>query len=594
VIVAAIAIISIVFLVFQDVGNADFLHWDDDGYILNNELIKNLGIVDIGKMFTTFYFANWHPLTWLSHAIDIQLFGYNPAAHHMVNLALHSINSVLVFYLTLLIVNLYVTNSEANNEFAKFYKWIIFISFLTSLWFAIHPLRIESFAWVSERKDILCAFFALSSTIFYLHRFKYPKRSRIFFLCSFAMFVMAIMSKGMAVTLPIVFLLLDLVPGLRFSYPFTSLKSVVSHAETRMVFLEKLPFLLVSTIAGLLVIFAQQDAGAVKSVESLGFGIRLLNGVNSIFVYISKTIFPLHLLPIYPYPNHVFSLNVISVIQILGLATFLGFVIYKSKKGNPGYLLLTLIYVVLLMPVLGILQVGEQPHADRYSYLPTIPLFIGLAVIFVKYAGEYPSSISKFRLGKLLSILIISVLIVISMFRSISYVKVWRDDFTIWSYVINNSAKPAVIAYNNLGARLKDEKDYEQAKVILEKGIENYPENGALYNNIRSLYEVTAQYSNAIHLIDNLIDANGPSAIYVADKSHYFILQNDCVKAKELLLDGINQYPDSTQLKYQVAYCYAKEKQYLTAIAYLNEILELNPNNQKAVNLRKEIVQLYR
>jgi hypothetical protein len=581
-----------VFLLFIDVRHAEFLHWDDDGYIQNNYLIKSPGSSEIGKMFTAGYFANWHPITWLSHALDIHLFGYDPGAHHIVNLVIHSLNAVLLFVLIITVVDIRLLRSHHPNNKPVAIKAIIISAFLASLWFSVHPLRIESFAWVSERKDVLCAFFVLLSTILYLNRFKNPQKSLLFYWGSFLAFVLAVMSKGMAVTLPIVFVLVDLLPGFRFMPLTLEWKLLLYSRELQTSVLEKIPFLIVSLVGGILVFLAQQDAGAVKNIESLSTHIRLLNAVNSIFVYISKTIFPVHLLPIYPYPDHVDSFNIRSISQLIAITVFLCFAGYKAKKGSPSYLLVSLMYLFLLLPILGILQVGEQPYADRYSYLPTLPFFVVIAIFLVRYSGKPRIAIGGLNLGKNFPSIVVGIFVLIAVIRSSSYMHVWRDDFTIWSYVINNSAKPAVVAYNNLGGRYKDEGQYQYAEKILKMGIERYPENGALYSNLRQLFEITYQYRKAIKLIERLETINGSSPVYTADKSHFYIRQGNCAKALEIVNKNINNHRTVTQLKYQAAYCLAKNHQYTQALNMLQAVLDSDPEYYGARKLRTEILSL--
>lgn len=592
VIAAAIMLFSFVFLFFNDVRHADFLHWDDDAYILKNDLVKSLDFVSIRNLFTTFYFANWHPVTWLSHAIDIRLFGYNPSAHHIVNLIFHSFNAVLLFVLTLIVIKIYTQSEEIGKKDGRLYWQAILLAFITSFWFAIHPLRIESFAWVSERKDVLCAFFALLATIFYLYRFIHPEKSKLFYILCFMAFVMAVMSKAMAVTLPIVLFLLDMFPAFRLHSSFSSWRNLLADKEFKNAIFEKIPFILVSIVASIIVFFAQLDAGAVKSIETVDYDVRFLNATNTIFVYLAKTILPTHLLPIYPYPEHVFSLNLLSVSQLIALVMCLCFLIYKAIKGSPVYLLVSLTYLILLSPVLGLVQIGEQAYADRYSYIPTLPLFITLAVVLLKCVEKPDLPLLRYRMVRVIPFVLVSILIAVSLNRADDYLEVWRDDRSIWSYVINYSAKPAVVAYNNLGARYKDEQQYKEAEKILKMGIDRYPENKSLYGNMRSLYQLTGNYKAAIEFIDELRRINGDSEVYLVDRIHFQIEQGVFDSALELALEGVERYQHSIQLKYQAAFCYAAMGKYNLADHYLDDILESNHEYPQAILLKKEIAAL--
>jgi len=589
---AAMALFAVVFWWFHDVMHWDFLHWDDDDYIAKNPYITRLTVSNIAKLFTTFYAANWHPVTWLSHALDIALFGKHPAGPHTVNLILHCVNTVLLFVLTITVLVLFFQQQLAQGQLKNSYRKLIVVALLTSLWFGIHPLRVESFAWISERKDVLCLLFVLLSTIFYLFRFLYPHRNRQNFITSFVFFMLAVMSKGMAVTLPIILLALDVFPGITHRFENFDLGNVIRSKTFRVCVYEKIPYLLVSLTAGILIILAQHDAGAIKSIESINPGIRLLNAANSLFVYLSKTLLPTQLLPIYPYPEHVQSLNVMSFTQVAVVLTLIGVSIYLALRRKPQLLLFVAIYIVLLAPVLGLLQVGEQPYADRYSYLPTLPFYIVIAVLMTKITITSRNNSRGNSIKIFAAYLIIGIFIIGAMLRSTSYVKIWQNDFTLWSYVINNSKTPAIVAYNNLGVRYKDEKNFAEAEKILLMGMERYPKNGALYGNLRTVYELTRQYQKELALVEKLEKISGSSKVYYMDKAHAYIQMHRYSDALAVLRPAIEAYPDNEQLQYQAAYCHAELGQYDKSLKLLNGELLRNTNSVPIIELRKKITAL--
>jgi protein O-mannosyl-transferase len=344
-------------LIYLPVRVAGFVY-DDRNYLVNNPIVrKGLTWPGVGWAFTSFDAANWHPLTWLSHMLDCQLFGMNPGAQHIVNVLFHTANSLL---LLLLLVRL--TGRLGPSA-------------LVAALFAWHPLHVESVAWIAERKDVLSTFFALLSLLAY-ERFAREKPaagklkwSRNYCL-ALVFFALALMAKPMPVTLPFVFLLLDCWPLGRIStsqFQFPVFLRLVR---------EKWPFFVLSIASGVVTVLAQQHGEAVRTLEQVSLAIRFENTFVAFALYLWKTVWPVKLAVYYPLPDQISPLAVavsFAVLLAISLAVWL------PRKTCPCLLVGWLWFVGTLVPVIGLVQVGSQALADRYSYFPLIGVFIAIA-----------------------------------------------------------------------------------------------------------------------------------------------------------------------------------------------------------------------
>ena len=307
----------------------------------------NLG--NVVWAFTSFHEANWHPLTWLSHMADCQLFGLNSGPHHLVNVALHAANVLLLFWLL----------QRATGA--------VWRSFFVAALFAVHPLNVETVAWVAERKSLLCTLFSLLTIAAYGWYVRRPDWKK--YLVVVVAFALALMSKPMAVSLPLVLLLLDYWPLERYEdLPFRRKWVRLS--------LEKLPLLLMSAASSAVTMVAQRSGGAVADASVLPLSVRLENAIVSYVAYIGKTVWPAKLAVFYPHPEHSLPWSdVIAAAVILVAITMAVLYFHRARYLAVGWFL----FVITLIPVIGIVQVGRQAMADRYAYVPCIGLFIIIA-----------------------------------------------------------------------------------------------------------------------------------------------------------------------------------------------------------------------
>ena len=348
----------ITLLIYLPVRTAGFVY-DDYDYLVNNTTVqKGLNWAGVQWAFTTLHSANWHPLTWLSHMLDCQLFGLNPGAQHVVNVLIHCANAILLLLLMF----------RLTGEL-----WPA--AFVAAL-FAWHPLHVESVAWIAERKDVLSTFFALLALLAYAQYAKSrpggvgkTKPPREFFL-ALLFFGLALLAKPMPVTLPFVFLLLDLWPLQRIS-----ISKFQPAAFSRLV-REKWPFFLLSAASCVVTLFAQQHGDAVRTLQQVSLAQRLENTPVAYALYLWKMLWPANLAVLYPLPDEIplpvlaISLAVLAVISIAA---------WLRRKSSPYLLVGWLWFLGTLVPVIGLVQAGSAALADRYTYFPLIGVFIAIA-----------------------------------------------------------------------------------------------------------------------------------------------------------------------------------------------------------------------
>ena len=360
VILVVLCLILSIVVVYIKVQKFDFVGYDDELYVTQNPIVqKGISPEGIKWAFTTFHSANWHPLTWISHMLDCELYGLNPTGHHWTNIEFHVANTVLLFFILF------------NMTGALWQS-----AFVAAL-FALHPLHVESVAWISERKDVLSTFFGLLSIVAYC---RYVKRSSAkYYLMVLILFCLGLMAKPMLVTMPLILLLLDYWPLKRFQlhgdFPLRSDKPKDDAVRRNYrIILEKIPLLILAVISCIITFFAQKSEGAVKPIWALPLKYRIENALVSYVKYILKAIWPQKLAVFYPHPG-----NTLPWWQILGAALLIisaGYGALRAARKYPYIPVGLFWFLGTLVPVIGLVQVGNQAMADRYTYIPLIGMFI--------------------------------------------------------------------------------------------------------------------------------------------------------------------------------------------------------------------------
>ena len=394
---------------YRQLTECDFISFDDNLYVTENRQVQSgITIEGIVWAFTTFYAGNWHPITWLSHMLDCELYGLNPMGHHWTNLLFHMANTLILFLI-----------------FQKMTGAIWKSAFVAAL-FAIHPLHVESVAWVAERKDVLSALFSLLIIIAYYRYVNIPNISNYLLIILFLS--LGLMAKPMLVTMPFVLLLLDFWPLKRLNLSLQGSQT----SNLMPLIQEKIPLFILVTVSIILTFLAQQSRGAVQSLELTPINYRIANALIAYSDYLIKAIWPHNLSVFYPHLgiNQPIWKVVSSTLFLIGTC----FLAIKGSKKYPYILVGLLWYIITLVPVIGLIQVGAQSMADRYTYIPLTGLFI----IFTWGMHDLLSKNERY----LNSILSLSAVIIISALSLISFnqVKHWKNNKK-WPYYNNGCWK---------------------------------------------------------------------------------------------------------------------------------------------------------
>jgi Flp pilus assembly protein TadD len=450
-----------------------FVNWDDNDYVYNNPNMKTAPVDFLVWAFSTSRTGNWHPFTWLSLRGDYAFWRLDPMGYHLSGVLLHGLNTMLV----VLLAGVLLKRGLPSQKGA-----VLFGASVVGVIFGLHPFHVESVAWISERKDVLYAFFWLISLLAYTGYTSAPsvKQRRFLFLLCFISFALSALSKPMAVTLPVVLLILDYYPFRRFDQ-----KSIF----IKVALLEKLPFFLLSGALSLVTIVVQKQEGAVMAIDYLSLWARLAGAVKALGFYLAKTVWPTGLVPFYPLDPAISLLaweNMLSLIVILSITA----VSVKLWRRVPLFIAAWCYFLITLLPVLGIIQVGSQAMADRYMYLPMAgPLMI------IGAAGAI-----TWKKGGLVRYLFLLFFIFFSVSISVTTVKqisVWRNSVSLWEYVISKKPEATLahidlgLAYNKQG---RTEDAINQFQVALQINFDNAP----VHNHLGLAYKKQGRTEDAI------------------------------------------------------------------------------------------------
>ncbi len=454
--------------------NSAFVNYDDPAYVTSNaHVLQGLSRKNFVWAWTATVEANWHPLTWISHMADVQMFGTNPGGHHAVSVVLHALNVVVLFFVLRL----------ATRQ--------VLASALVAALFAVHPLNVECVAWVAERKSLLSMLLLVLT--FAAYGWYVQRRSVGRYVAVVLLFALGLAAKPMIVTLPLLLLLWDCWPLRRLASD-----SDAQSATLFQLIVEKIPLLALSAASSWITLYAQRAGGALGNRELLPLSQRVANALYSYCIYIGKGIWPTGLAVFYPHPEG--SLAVWKVVAAAILLIAITALAWRYRKGQPYFLAGWLWYLVAMIPMIGVVQVGRQAMADRYAYLPFVGLFViaawGGAELFARL------KLSGFAAGAVASALLI---IYASMaFLQINY---WHSSVTVFSHALAVTSRNG-IAEDNLGTALMEMGRPDLAMPHFEAAAEFIPQLSTAHYNLgvleqqqnhtdaaRHEYELALQYS---------------------------------------------------------------------------------------------------
>ena len=502
---------AIIWAVFGQTLHFGFVNFDDDTYVYENpEVSQGLTLRGIVWAFTHFHSFNWHPLTWISHMLDCQFYGLNPGGHHLTNVLLHTTATILLF-----LILRQMTGALWRSAFV-------------AAVFAIHPLRAESVAWVAERKDVLSGVFFMLTIGAYMGYAR--KRSIPDYCLMIFLFTLGLMCKPMLVTLPVVLLLLDY-------WPLKRLSEFGPQVFFRLV-AEKIPLLALAAASCALTFFAQAEA--IKSFDQISLPLRAGNAVISYATYLGQMFWPSNLVVLYPFPSHGEAILKISLASIVLFS--ISAVAFVLRKKRPYLLVGWLWYLVMLLPVIGIFQVGTQAHADRYTYLPQIGLCLMLAWAALDLFAHW-------RFRRVLFAGVSAIILTALIFCTRAQVSYWRNSESLWTHALVCTSDN-FIAHNNLGTAL------------LEKGKVN---------------NAIAQYQLALKIRPDYADAHGNLGSA--------LLQLGNVDAAIIHLQSALQInPNNADAQNNLGNALLQKGNTDEAITHLRTALQINPGNVEARN----------
>ncbi len=564
--------------VFWRVTGHEFLNYDDGVYAAENPYVLG-GLTSQGLVwaFKTFCAGNWHPLTWVSLMLDAAVFGREPFGFHLMNLIFHLANVLLLFLLL---------NRMTHRPWRS--------AFVAAL-FAIHPLHVESVAWLPERKDVLSTFFGLLAILAYVGYVRRPSWGR--YVPILLLFALSLMAKPMLVTLPILLLLLDYWPLRR-----SDQSSVISnqsgkagpstkHQAPWIFVLEKGPLFVLSAGSCVVAYIAQHASGAMANLDRIPVGLRIGNALESYVNYALKTVYPAKLAVFYPYPR---SLDLFGVFGAAGLLIATTVLVMCAARTRPYLAFGWVWYVVSLLPVIGLVQVGAQAMADRYTYVPLIGLFImiawGIPELMVKWSnGQTVESSSPINhqpstINHCLPLIVVALAVVAAFsVRSYRQVSFWQDNRALFGHAIEVT-KDNYLAHHNLGVALFQDGDLEGAKEHFAKAVRIRPEHtpaqcalGTVLMQTGRPKEAMRHLSEAVRLDNNLSDAHNSLGLLLAAQGR----PKEAIAHYEQALRIEPQNPDT---HFNMAAALAASRELPQAAEQYAEALRLRPNDAEAHN----------
>ncbi len=563
---------------YEPMRHNSFVDYDDVDYITQNtQVLGGLTAEGFVWAFTeTDRTANWHPLTWLSHMLDVQLFGANPLAHHSVNLLLHLANTLLLFWI------FYRVTGAA---------WP---SFFIAAVFALHPLHVESVAWASERKDVLSGLFWMLTILTYIFYAEKPGILR--YLAVVLCFILGLMAKPMLVTLPFVLLLLDYWPLERFA-----LKPPIQMRPLGRLLAEKIPLFVLSAASCVVTFMVQQHAGAMRRGENYSLLTRLSNAAAAYMGYIGKFFYPVKLAVLYPHPGNTLPLwQPLAAIATILVITVAVFILGIRKR----YLLIGwLWYLGTLVPVIGLVQVGSQAMADRYTYLP----IIGLCVMLAWGVREL---VSKWKYGHVAVGVLISVTLAAMTLGTRHQAAFWKDTLSLYKHTLDVTENNFVIhgnygdtlrergdlgaavdhletalrirpdyvgAMNNLGMALRSQGKIDEAFTQWRKAIQLAPFHPQINANMGVNLTIQGRYDEAIPYLKTILQTNPdfPNICFILGEA--YARKGDSVSACGYYMAELKNKPDNLSALHGLALSYAQQGRIKEAVDQWNRVLLLDP-----------------
>jgi len=533
------------------------LEWDDTLNLVKNTHIHTLDLSSLIWLLTTHYRGPYEPLTWLSWNVDYLLWGMNPAGYHFINVLLHSLNAILFYYVADLLLRFISRSSFVSQQMAGEEETRVrCASLLAALFFAIHPLRVESVAWATERRDVLSGFFFLASFYCYLaahaggmaHR-----RERI--LSSILLFLLAVLAKATAVGLVWALLAVDLYPFKRWDLK------------------EKIPYLVIAVVAGEINFMGFQTRDLAGGMYR--YWERILIFLYGSIFYVWKTLWPANLSPYYQLPTHLITF--LKPLAVQGaLAVLMSWIFFMNRRRWPGVFVAWACYLLMLAPVSGLVQNGQQITADRYSYLACMP--------FALVAGQL-----WWGLKNRWVVLSGSLLVLIGLgVRTTQQIRIWRDDQTLWRHAIAVTPEGTLPRWN-LASFLLSRGDYTGAEEQYKALLQMAPQDLETHLNLGFIYETLGKYAAAHEQYENILRMDPGNAQAQNNLAGLLLKEGNWKTGRHELEKIVLQHPELAEAQFNLGIALMHEGRKEVGRAHLRLALQLNPQfiNRIPSSLRK-------
>jgi tetratricopeptide (TPR) repeat protein len=545
IILVVLALVILNLIIYAPSLQYGFLHFDDSKYVSENVAVsRGVHWNSVLWAFNIGYSANWHPLTWLSHMLDVQLFGMMAPGHHLTNVLLHIANSLLLFWL------LYRTTCAWRR------------SAVVALLFAVHPLHVESVVWIAERKDVLSTLLwmlTFHAYVSYTRRPTLPGR-----LAILAAFALGLMAKPMLITLPFMLLLFDVWPLGRLNVSAGQWRPLMK------LFVEKIPLFALSAISGIITVVAQFRGGAIQNLDMLPFSQRVANALASYLLYIAQMLWPRSLIAHYSYERIALWLAGIGLLILLLISALS----LKVARRYPFILVGWMWYLCTLLPVIGLIQVGTQSRADRYTYVP----FIGL---FIIAAWGMPKLFTAGRYGNIGFGIATGILICTSTVLARNQVLYWENDLTLWGHAVQLAPRN-YFARTNLGVALLSAGELDAALDQFGEALRIEPYAAETHNGLgialfrKGLWKEAAfHYAEAIRLSPRFAEAHSNMGMLLGTLGK----DEEAIAEFQTALRIDPQIPD---IYYNLGFSLARLGKMDEAIAKYEEALRIKPANADA------------
>ena len=547
-------LIAAVLVVFSQVAWHDFIVFDDGVYVTNNSHVQSgLTGKSIRRSFTSMEASNWHPLTWLSHMLDYELYGLNPAGHHLTSLFFHVANTLLLFLLL-------------RGATGRLWE-----SAAVAALFGLHTLHIESVAWVSERKDVLSTFFWMLTTLAYVDYCRRPGRGRYaLILLSFGM---GLVAKPMLVTLPFVLLLLDFWPLGRLRLPGRRGGEGIARPIKQLLW-EKTPLFLLSGASSVVTFVAQSKGGAISTFEALSLKVRIINAFVSYARYLERMFWPHDLAIFYPHPNNSLPLwqGVAAALLLVMVSVFVG----RQRSGRPFLTVGWLWFLVTLVPVIGIVQVGGQSMADRYTYIPSIGIFL----MFVWGVSDL---LAKVRHRKPLLACAGTIILLCLSLATWLQLGHWQNSETLFRHALSVT-KRNYVAHHNLGTAFIAEDRLDEAAGQYKKALDIWPAYPDAHNNLGVVFARQGLLEKAILHYKEALRAN-PKHILAHQNIANALVERGCLdEAVSHYSKALNIDPDSGANHNAVGVALARLNRPEEAVSHLTRAIDICPDCPEPYN----------